>query len=84
MSKDQPMRGRHGWSWTNESGEDCGGVWARDGAVKTKILSPKLYPAYHYGLSREGPTVCRLQPPLQDSLNQWPANCQEIFLQVFF
>ena len=52
-------------------------------AVKTKILSPKLYPAYHYGLSREGPPLCRLQPALQDSVNQWPPpNCKEV-LAIF-
>ena len=45
-------------------------------AVKTKILSPKLYSAYHYGLSREGPALCRLQPALQDSVNQWPVSRQ--------
>ena len=52
-------------------------------AVKTKILSPKLYPAYHYGLSREGPPLCRLQPALQDSVNQWPANRKARYLPFF-
>ena len=52
-------------------------------AVKTKILSPKLYPAYHYGLSREGPPLCRLQPALLDSVNQWPANCKASYWPFF-